>query len=328
MRGAGFLFARVSGEEVDRLALGSEPVALIAGASRDRRRDRFLLLAILLSLAVHVLIALLWLVFAPRLVKLRLLPAPQPTEQFVTISSAVRIEHRAVPQPQRRAPPPAPAPRPMPKQEQAATPAQAPQRFRRELSTTKLAARPAPPQSTPFPRPSPQPVPRRSTPAPRTVAQATQREAEASKNTALTSEKLAQLDQEFEKTIAQARAAANPLNVTSREAPAATKRYRTEMVGIDGRLTGFQGLCDPIKTWEAEGWDYYYVACNVAFDDGRVDRQGVPWPVRFPPQADPFAGTGRQNVPLAGPLPGWRPGPNDQITPELRRYFHDRGVEL
>jgi hypothetical protein len=323
MRGAGFTVGPVSGEEVDGLALGSEPVALIAGASRERRRDRFLLLAILLSLAAHLVVALLWLIFAPRLAKLHVLPAPQPTEQFVTISSAVRIEHRAVPQPQR----PAPAPRPRPKQEQALAPAQTPQRFRRELAATKLAAQPAPPESTPLPRPSPQPAPRRSTPAPRTIAQATQREAEASK-TALSSEKLAQLDQEFEKTIAQARSAANPLNVTSHEAPAVTKRYRTQMVGIDGRLTGFQGLCDPIKSWESGGWDYYYVACNVAFEDGRVDRQGVPWPVRFPPQADPFAGTGRENVPLAGPLPGWHPGPNDQITPELRRYFHDRGVEI
>jgi hypothetical protein len=286
------------------LALGSEPIELIVGASRERRRDRFLLLAILLSLAAHVLVALLWLLFAPRLAKLQIVPAPQPTEQFVTISSAVRIEHRAAPQPERRAPAPAPAPRPRPQHAQALAAAQTPQRSPRELSAAQLAAQP------------------------RKVAQAAERAAEASKNTALSPEKLAQLDQDFEKTIAQARGAANPLNVTSREAPAVTKRYQTQMVGIDGRLTGFQGLCDPIKSWEAEGWDYYYVACNVAFDDGRVDRQGVPWPVRFRPEADPFAGTGRENVPLSPPLPGWRLGSNDRITPELRRYFHDRAVEL
>ena len=309
------------------MALGSEPIELIVGASRERRRDRFLLLAILLSLAAHVLVALLWLLFAPRLAKLQIVPAPQPTEQFVTISSAVRIEHRAAPQPERRAPAPAPAPRPRPKHAQALAAAQTPQRSRRELSAAQLAAQPARPESTPFPRPSPQAAPRRSTP-PRKVAQAPERAAEASKYTALSPEKLAQLDQDFEKTIAQARGAANPLNVTSREAPAVTKRYQTQMVGIDGRLTGFQGLCDPIKSWEAEGWDYYYVACNVAFDDGRVDRQGVPWPVRFRPEADPFAGTGRVNVPLSPPLPGWRLGSNDRITPELRRYFHDRAVEL
>jgi hypothetical protein len=310
------------------VALGSEPVGLIAGASRRRRNDRFLLLAILLSVAFHLLLALLWLLGAPRFARLHLFPTPQPTEQFVTISSAVRIEHRAVPQPQARRAARPPAPRPVPKRERIAVQkAEMPIRVRHELAAVKPAAHPAPPESTSPPQPTPKPAQRRSTPAPRKVAQIAEAQVEPPKQSALSSEKLAQLDQEFERAIAQAKSAGNPLNVKP-EPPAATKRYRTQMVGVDGRLSGFEGLCDPIKSWEAEGWDYYFVACNVAFDDGRLERQGVPWPVRFRPEADPFAGTGARNVPLAGPLPGWRPGPNDVIAPELRRYFHDRGVDF
>jgi hypothetical protein len=291
-------------KEVAELVVGPEPLGLIAGASRERRSDRFLLVAILVSFVFHLLLALLWLLFAPRLAKLHLFPVPQPTEQFVTVSSAVRIEHRAVPHPQN--PARAPAPRAAPRPERAPERTQPPERVRRELTAPKLAAQPAPPESTPP----------RASPAPRKIAQSS-----------LTSQKLAQLDQDFERTIAQARAASNPLSV-AQEPPAALKRYPTQMVGVDGRLSGYQGLCDPIKSWESEGWDYYFVACNVAFDDGRVERQGVPWPVRFRPQADPFAGTGGRNVPLSPPLPGWRPGPNDTIAPELRRYLHEHGIDL
>lgn len=322
------------------LALGSEPVGLIAGASRERRRDRFLPRAIVLSLAFHLVVAGLWIAVAPRLAGLRAVPIPQPTEQIVAISSAVRIEHRAVPQPQRAARMPAPrpmskqvprpvtkpAPKLVPKPVRVPQRTEKPQRVRPELAAARPAVTPAP-QEGPRERASPRPVRPPATPLPRRVTQPATAGAEASERSALSPAKLAQLNQDFERTIAQSRAASNPLNVKN-ALPAATKRYHTQMVGIDGRLTGFQGLCDPIKSWESAGWDYYYVACNVAFDDGRTERQGVPWPVRFRPEADPFVGTGGANVPLSPPLPGWRPGPNDIIAPELRRYFHERGVEL
>ncbi len=304
------------------MAFGAAPVGLIAGASRERRGDRFILLAVLLSLAVHLLLALLWFLAAPRLAKLHAFPVPEPTERFVTISSAVRIDRRAVPLPQER---PAarrsaraPAPRPAPKAEANAA-------IKHELTSHKLAAQPAPPQATPRER-APNPPRVRSTPAPRRVAFAPAEPAD-SQRAPFSPEKLARLERAFAQTIAQAKSAADPLRVPNAP-PAAPKHYRTEMLGIDGRLSGYEGLCDPIKSWEAAGWDYYYVACNVAFDDGRVERQGVPWPVRFRPDADPFAGTGSRNVPLAAPLPGWTPPPDETITPELRRYLHDRGVDI
>jgi hypothetical protein len=309
------------------LALGSGPVGLIAGASREEHRsERFFMLAIVLSLLVHLLAALLWIFAVPRLAKLRVVPAPAPTEQFVTISSAIQIEKRAVPRPQNPARPPAPAPKPVPRQmPQKAEP---PAWYHRELTSPKLAAQPAPPESTPLERPTPHPARVRSTPVPRRVAQVNPGESsQESKRSPLTQKKIDELEQEFSRTIAQVRSESNPLRVPQ-EAPAAPKHYTTQMVGVDGRLTGFQGMCDPVKSWEADGWDYYFVACNVAFDDGRVERQGVPWPVRFRPEADPFTGTGTRSVPLAPPLPGWRLGPGEVIAPELRRYLHDRGVDL
>ena len=305
------------------MALGAAPVGLIAGASHERRGDRFILLAVLLSLAVHLLLALLWFLAAPRLAKLHAFPVPEPTERFVTISSAVRIEHRAVPLPRERAAARrsarAPAARP------AQKPAEATAGIKPELTSQKVAAQPAPPQATPRER-APNPPRVRSTPAPRRVAFAPAGPAD-SERAPLTSERLARLEQEFAKTIAEAKSAADPLRVPN-QPPAAPRHYRTQMVGIDGRLSGYEGLCDPIKSWEVSGWDYYYVACNVAFDDGRIERQGVPWPVRFRPEADPFAGTGSRIVPLAAPLPGWTPPAGETITPELRRYLHDRGVDI
>lgn len=88
------------------------------------------------------------------------------------------------------------------------------------------------------------------------------------------------------------------------------------------------GLCDPVKDWTQDDYDYYYVACNVKFSDGTFQRQSVPWPVRFPRSDDPFAGTANGEKPLAMPLPGWHLGPGDTVTPELRAYARERGVTL
>ena len=88
------------------------------------------------------------------------------------------------------------------------------------------------------------------------------------------------------------------------------------------------GLCDPIKSWNADGFDYYYVACNVRFSDGTIERQPVPWPVRFAPDADPFGGTARGGEALQGPLPGWRLAAGETISPELRAYARNLGARV
>jgi len=88
------------------------------------------------------------------------------------------------------------------------------------------------------------------------------------------------------------------------------------------------GLCDPVKNWEQDEFNYYYVACNVRFSDGTFQRQSVPWPVRFPRSDDPFAGSAKGDKPLAMPLPGWHLAAGETVTPELRAYARDHGVEI
>lgn len=88
------------------------------------------------------------------------------------------------------------------------------------------------------------------------------------------------------------------------------------------------GLCDPIKNWTEDSYNYYFVSCNVRFSDGTYQRQAVPWPVRFPPADDPFIGTAKAEKPLAMPLPGWRLPPGESVTPELREYARDHGVVI
>jgi hypothetical protein len=88
------------------------------------------------------------------------------------------------------------------------------------------------------------------------------------------------------------------------------------------------GLCDPIKSWQQDGYNYYFVACNVRFSDGTYQRQPVPWPVRFKPSRDPFAGTFGGSEPLALPLPGWTLPAGETISKELREYAQDQGVTL
>ena len=135
------------------------------------------------------------------------------------------------------------------------------------------------------------------------------------------------MQREFSQQIAAERRAENPLNVPP-ATPAAPKRYAFEMAGSTKSLVGAQGLCDPIESWSEDGFDYYYVSCNVVRDDGISAREPVPWPIRFSPEADPFNGTYQHDSPLPGPLPGWRPGSRDVITDDLRAYLHSQGLSI
>lgn len=114
-------------------------------------------------------------------------------------------------------------------------------------------------------------------------------------------------------------------------APAAIATPRHYALDASSFLSGdrtHHGLCDPIKNWEQDGFNYYFVSCNVRFSDGTYQRQPVPWPVRFPPGNDPFAGTANGEKPLAMPLPGWHLPAGESVSVELRAYARDHGVTL
>ena len=143
----------------------------------------------------------------------------------------------------------------------------------------------------------------------------------------LSEERLAQIQGNLAAAIAQDRSGIDPLRVPPGAGPD-VKHYGPNFADLGTSSMHGHGLCDPVQGWKDSGWNYYYVICNVRFSDGSSQRQGVPWPVRFTPSDDPFAGTAHDERPLAMPLPGWHLGPNETLSVELREYAHEHGVDI
>lgn len=141
----------------------------------------------------------------------------------------------------------------------------------------------------------------------------------------LSAQVLANVENDLGAAIARDRSGLDPLSVRSQGEAPETKRIGPDYANIE---FGGHGVCHPIKDWTDGGWDYYYVACNVHIDDGSVQLQGVPWPIRFPPNRDPFNGTLQHDAPVAMPLPGWHLAPGEILSEQLRQYAHEHGVDL
>ena len=154
--------------------------------------------------------------------------------------------------------------------------------------------------------------------------------ADTSKRTQLSAQKIAQITQDLQGEIDADRAShGTSAALAVAPAPAPTmKKFAMDIGDLTAGGLSHHGLCDPVKDWQEDGYDYYYVACNVRFSDGTFERQPVPWPVRFPPNDDPFNGTAHRDKPLAPPLPGWHLPPGETVTVELREYAHDHGVDI
>jgi hypothetical protein len=122
----------------------------------------------------------------------------------------------------------------------------------------------------------------------------------------------------------------NPLQVSERERSSAPHTFNVQMHGVPGDLRHAEGVCSPIKSWFADGFDYYYVSCNVALSTGETRVEAVPWPVRYPPNADYFRGTLRKSSPepLQAPLPGWKIPPGLNVPQELIDYARQQGAEI
>jgi hypothetical protein len=142
----------------------------------------------------------------------------------------------------------------------------------------------------------------------------------------LNSQQIARIQSELGDAIARDKQGLGALNVPPE--PISTPKHFAHDYSAFA-MGGSHGLCDPVQSWQDEGWDYYYVACNVVFDeDGHTERQNVPWPVRFRPNDDPFAGTYHRQRQLAGPLPGYTLPPGTYISKELRDYARSQGTVL
>jgi hypothetical protein len=141
----------------------------------------------------------------------------------------------------------------------------------------------------------------------------------------LSEQTLAHVEDDLGAAIRQDRTGIDPLNVPQDAPVPAPTRFGPDYGSFE---LGGHGLCDPIKDWTDAGWDYYFVSCNMHLDDGSVERQPVPWPVRFPPGADPFAGTLRHDVALPLPLPGWHLPSGETVSEQLREYASAHGVNI
>ncbi len=275
------------------------------------RVDRRTRVAVVFSLLVHLIAAFLFALLFPFFSALQP-PAPHAPAEVVT----ERLELEKAPPP----PPPKPTVAHVPT---AAAPPQA------------VAPQPVV-TAHPVPRVVPQPhelakiVPQAPVTQPHIVHAPTKIAPPASIRKGaphLSDDQIAKITSDLGDSIRTDRAGIDPLKVPPSDAVPSAKHYGHDFSAM-ALGSGAHGLCDPVQSWKDGNFNYYYVACNVQFDDGTFQRQGVPWPVRFAADADPFAGTARRNMPLAMPLPGWHLGEGQSISQQLRDYAHDHGVEL
>lgn len=314
--------------------------------------DRALRVAILASVLVHLIAVLLALLANDGLQRL-LAPGAavrlprKPQDEIVTISSAIRFERRPRPAPGQRRIPTHPPARPQVAVRPAAASRPVVPQVPRELREPPRAATVVEPTYAPpallrhelaktAPHAPAQAVRTAKSEASRPATSSGGRPSQvalgsgtrparpqrAAPHVAFSREQLAQIERDLARTIAQARANANPIRNIPREPPAAPKHYRIQMEGKFASLRRGQGTYSPIKAWRANGLDYYYVSYEFLWADGTYESGTVPWPIHFEPGVDPFA---RDDPSLVGrtPLP---PPPPDYMPPgtlgkALRSYF-------
>jgi hypothetical protein len=261
---------------------------------RDRGDRRFLLIALALSLAVHLSLSFAWPLFRHG--------AEPPAERVVAKLEPITIE-RLPPSP---TPAPTPTPTPPPREAQARS---APPRVASpKPATPPLALVPKIALPTYAPRAEPTPAQPHATVhvAPsRTLAQV-RMPAGASGSAAsggLNTQQIAALDATFRKTIDQAQQAAAAAPKVDRPAAVQTmKRYDNVLHASPTDIVGFDGPCDPLDGGTTRGpYTYYYIRCNVHFDDGYVETVSFPWPYKFTRREDPFIGRGVTNFPAQPP---------------------------
>jgi outer membrane biosynthesis protein TonB len=280
---------------------------------QDNRRP--LVAALTFSILVHMLGFLFFI--ATQKFTLAALPRPHPTQtpDFVTLSQAIRIEKKAVPvpvpRPQRQQPPPAQPVRPAEPHRVAVQPQPQPTVVMPTLPPPVETAKPEVSKPGPKAKPTVAPTPVRVAAAP------------PARPDSLNSQRIAQLEQTFSKTISQARSQANPLRVNP-ATPAAPKQYKMQFEGHFGPLHNGQGEYWPAQSWREANANCYYMQYDFVYEDGRFERGSVPWPVCFSERSDPFESgdvARARRTPLPPPPPGWTLQNVASLGKALRPYF-------
>jgi len=260
---------------------------------RPGSRRPVLLWCMLISVALHA-------IFVPLLAAMALrgrlhAHATRQPEELIAMSSAVRLEKRTHPKKAE-----APQNRPVSRSRK-------PAQVRRTQPIHRLAVQL--PQRAVAPLPRPTATTAAAKPAP---SQAPAESPEQAQTRA------------FEQTIAAARVANNPLAGAANQnaRPASVHHYR---LNIEGTVSEPQpeGILYPLKRWIGGGYVYYYVHYVVQYTDGSTESGDVPWPIRFPLAADPFA-HGQRRMPLPGPPRNYVAGSDLSMSPLVKNCYDHR----
>ncbi|MEO6913306.1 MAG: hypothetical protein ABI182_04725 [Candidatus Baltobacteraceae bacterium] len=257
---------------------------------RTRRRKRVLEFAVVLSAILHLIVG-------PLLVRWGWLRIPEaklvPPKFIITTSSSLHLEKQTHARAAAAMHPDIVPPAPQPKQLLP--------RPRKESPAHRDLARITPKALTPEP--------------PRAVHHA---------SSVISGEDLAQQEQQFAKTIAQARAANNPLSVPpSLATPASAHLSRVDFEGQNGSFQGGHGLLTPIQHWTDGSNHCSRVHYELEYYSGGSEDGNVPWPICYPGNRDPFQLPPHQMA-LPSPMPDYVLPPDAQLEPYLKKYFPNR----
>jgi hypothetical protein len=274
-----------------------------------RRAQRFLVLALILSALIHLAGGGLWGFFARVLARITPHPVFMASLQETPAPNAeiIRIERRprAVPRPahEDRAVTVAPHPHPRP------TVVPAPPRPRHEIAHARIHA---PAQAPPAPAKS--------------VALETPRHARPvaivpvpDNKPALSDRKLAQLGQDFSRTIAESRETLAGVQTESEHAQVTTvKHYGVAFSGIHEGMNPGDGEIFAISQQRIGNTMWYYTRYTYMHGDGSYESDDIPWPFHYPLGDDPFARHDRR-IPLQPPPAGYKP--DRPLKPILQQFF-------
>ncbi|MBC5804052.1 MAG: hypothetical protein GIX03_13860 [Candidatus Eremiobacteraeota bacterium] len=282
----------------------------------------------------------------------RLLPPPvQPPNETVVVSTALHLERRPRPAPAhpsriararallrtvRHVAPPAAAKPALSVKRAKSTAKRVPARAPRELARLARHATPVPSVAAP------------RTPGARNAARVArgatqvayaprrprpQSATDTGRAGTYSRAQLAAIENDLARSIAHDRSADSPLSTVARPVhPAATAREQAvNFSGVDAHLHGFEGLCDPVKSWPSGSYVYFYVTCRVTHDDGLVRQEALPWPIRYPARRLSYDEDGPQlppGAPVPPPLPGWHADPTQKLDPDVILYLRKYGYSI
>jgi hypothetical protein len=276
---------------------------------RRQRTRKLLVVALVLSVLIHLVAGGLWGFFARVLA--RIVPKPvfmaSLQEPPAPHADVIRIERRpkAVPRQAHENRVAAIAPHPHP----LTTTAPALPRPRHEIARIRIHA-PA------------QPAPARAT----SVAVETPRHIQAvasavvsDKRPAFSDRQLAQLGQDFSKTIAESRETLAGVQAESEHAQVNTiKQYAVHFSGIHEGMNPGDGEIFAISKQRIGDTMWYHTRYTYMHSDGTYEADEIPWPFHYPINDDPFARHDKR-IPLQPPPEGYKP--DRPLKPILEQFF-------